>query len=270
MSAVLNSAIYAGTVAHRRVRPRAHVLCYQVFTLLIDLDELPHLDATVTGFAYNRPGLAAFYDRDHGPGEDSPLRPWVEARLREAGIERAGGPIRLMCYPRLLGYVFNPLSVYFCYRPDGLLAAILYEVSNTFGQRHTYVIPVSDPHAPDIRQSCPKAFYVSPFIPMDMTYEFCVRPPTQDLAVSIVENDQDGVLLTASFHAQRRELHGRNLVWTWLRFPLLTLKVIGGTHWEALRLWMKGIPLVHRPHAPTEAVSIVLSPADKASARPAT
>ena len=260
-SATFESAIYAGTVMHRRTRPRRHRLAYQVFSFLIDLDELPALDRTVTGFGYNRFNLIAFHDRDHGPGDGAPLKLWVEDNLRRAGIELNGGPVRLMCYPRVLGYVFNPLSVYFCYRraPDGTLAlaALLYEVSNTFKQRHTYLIAVSEIEHGIVRQSCSKKLYVSPFIAMDMTYNFRVRPPTDALAVAIQEADDQGTLLFASFSGRRRALTSSATLRSFFAFPLLTLKVIGGIHWEALKLWLKGVPLVHRPSPPTEPVSIV-------------
>ena len=252
------SCIYSGTVMHRRTRPKQHTLSYDVTSFLLDLDELPALDEAIAGFTYNRPGLFSFYDRDHGPGTGEKLRPWVEGHLAKAGIQLNGGAIRLLCYPRTLGYVFNPISVYFCYSEGGDLAAILYEVTNTFHERHGYLIPV-DAAADDglITHSCAKELYVSPFIGMDMTYNFRVRPPGEAFALAIQETDKDGTLLHASFSGRRRELTSRASVLSFLRFPLLTLKVIGGIHWEALKLWLKGVPLVHHPRPPDEPVSII-------------
>jgi len=236
----LQSAIYEGTVVHERVRPKRHRLRYSVFTLLLDLDELKDLDCRFTLFRYNRPAPLAFYDKDHGPTTGEPLRPWVERRLRDAGLEADGGPIRLLCYPRIFGYVFNPLSVYFCYRRDGELAAILYEVCNTFKERHTYVIPVDDPNRTVIRQNCAKELYVSPFIGMDADYHFRIVPPGDGVNVVIRQEDAEGLLLAASFQGRRIELGHWRLARTLLRFPLLTVKVMAGIHWEALKLWLKG------------------------------
>jgi DUF1365 family protein len=200
------------------------------------------------------------------------LRSWIESHLADAGIDLAGGPIRLMCYPRVLGYVFNPLSVYFCYRreADGAetLAAICYEVTNTFKQRHSYLIPVKAVENGQVQQSCAKTLYVSPFVEMDMTYHFRVKPPGAELCIAIQETDRDGLLLTASFAGRRRPLSAVNLLRAFLAFPLLTLKVIGGIHWEALKLWVKGVPLVHRPAPPAHPVSIIPGTVD--SVPPAT
>ena len=252
------SCIYNGTVMHRRTRPRVHKLSYNVTSFLLDLDELPRLDREVKGFAYNRFSLFSFHDRDHGPGTGAPLRPWVDEQLARAGINLNGGPIRLLCYPRTLGYVFNPISIYFCYRSDRELAAILYEVTNTFRERHGYLIPVEPGTDGEIiRQACAKELYVSPFIDMDMVYNFQIRPPDENFAVGIQETDKDGTLLYASFSGRREALTSRSSLLSFLRFPLLTLKVIGGIHWEALKLWLKGVPLVHHPEPPTEPVSIV-------------
>jgi len=257
----LVSALYAGTVMHRRLRPRAHKLSYNVFSLVVDLDELPILDRTVAGFGHNRFNLFCFYDRDYGAGADQPLRLWIEGHLAEAGIDLGGGPIRLMCYPRVLGYVFNPLSVYFCYRREAdrseNLVAICYEVTNTFKQRHSYLIPVHTIENGQVQQSCAKRLYVSPFVEMDMTYHFRVKPPGEELCVAIQETDPDGLLLLASFSGRRTPLATVNLVRAFLAFPLLTLKVIGGIHWEALKLWVKGVPLVRRPAPPVNPVSII-------------
>ena len=232
------------------------MLRYRVFSLLLDLDELPELDRRLRLFAHNRRGVYSFHDRDHGAGDGSPLRPWMEAALAEAGIDIAGGPIRLLCYPRLFGYAFNPLSVWFCHAPDETLKAILYEVRNTFGEKHGYLIPVSGA-AGIVRQRCEKALHVSPFIDMRQTYNFRVLPPGERIAVAIREDDPEGTLLYASFTGERRPLTDRSLASTLIRYPLLTYKVIGGIHWEALKLWLKGIPLTDRPAPPSKDVSIV-------------
>lgn len=253
-----DGALYHGAVIHRRLRPRGHVLRYQVFSLLADLDALPHLARTIPLFSYNRFNLFSFHDKDHGPGDGSPLRPWVVAQLAAAGIDLGGGTVSCLCYPRILGYTFNPLTVYFCRYPDGRLAATLYEVSNTFGQRHTYVIPVGDPEARPVRQSCPKRFYVSPFLGVEGRYDFIVTPPDAQVAVVIHESDAEGRVLEASFVGRRGPLTGWSLARAFVRYPLMTVKVIAGIHWEAFRLWRKQTPLHRRPpQPPASPVTIV-------------
>lgn len=244
----LQSAIYRGSVVHERVRPKRHRLSYAVFSLLLDLDELPELDRRLPLFGHNRWAPLSFHDRDHGPTTGEPLRPWVEARLHEAGLVADGGPIRLLCYPRVFGYVFNPLSVYFCYRRDGSLAAILYEVCNTHRERHTYVIPVEPSARGVVRQSCGKLLYVSPFNAMEANYLFRVIPPAEAVSVVIRQEDAEGLLLAASFRGRRRAMTGRGLARALAAYPLLTLKVTAAIHWEALRLWLKGLPVF--PHSP--------------------
>ena len=242
------SALYRGTVVHERRRPKRHRLRYRVFSLLLDLDALPDVDSSLKLFAYNRWAPLSFHDADHGPTTGGPLRPWVEARLAEAGLTPDGGPIRLLCYPRVFGYVFNPLSVYFCYRQNGALEAILYEVCNTFRERHTYVIPVENAGKPVIRQSCAKALYVSPFIGMDTRYHFRILPPGKGVNIVIRQEGADGLLLAASFRGERMALTDGHLLRCLAAFPLLTLKIIGAIHWEALRLWLKGLRVF--PHVP--------------------
>ncbi len=246
----LQSSIYRGPVVHERLRPKRHRLRYRVFSLLLDLDELEELDRKFRLFGYNRWALLAFHDGDHGPTTGDALRPWVEDRLKEAGLAPDGGPIRLLCYPRILGYVFNPLSVFFCYRRDGRLAAILYEVCNTYRERHTYVIPVQDSERNVIRQSCGKALYVSPFIGMDSQYHFRIVPPDEEVKIVIRQEDSDGLLLAASFRGARAPLNEGALARCLARFPFLTMKVVAGIHWEALLMWLKGYPYFsHDPAA---------------------
>ena len=247
----VQSAIYRGTVVHERRRPKRHRLRYRVFSLLLDLDELPDLDHRLRLFAHNRWGPLAFLDRDHGSTTGESLRPWAEARMKEAGLTPDGGPIRLLCYPRIFGYVFNPLSVYFCYRRDGALAAILYEVCNTFQERHTYVIPVERNDRAVIRQRCGKSLYVSPFIAMDTQYHFRIVPPADGVNIVIRQEDADGLLLAASFRGDRMPMTDLSLLRCLAGFPFLTLKIIAAIHWEALLLWLKGIQVV--PHDPAAA-----------------
>ena len=256
------SALYAGKVMHQRMRPRKHRLSYRIFQMLFDLDEIDALDARLKLFSRNRFNLFSFFDADHGNGGGTPLKAYVADLLAASGIETDGGPVRLLCMPRILGYVFNPLSVYFCYRRDASLAAILYEVNNTFGQRHSYLIPVetSAPGAP-IEQRCGKDFYVSPFIAMDLDYRFRVVAPQDGVSVHITASDAEGPLIFAAFSGSRRPFRDAELARALVIYPLLTLKVVAGIHWEALLLWIKGTRLQPRPAPPREPVTHVATQA---------
>lgn len=250
------SALYVGQVTHRRLRPRKHSLRYRTYALLLDLDELDALDRDLCFFSHNAFNLFSFFDRDHGAGGAVPLREQIEGLAQACGVRLAGGRIRLLAMPRILGYAFNPLSVYFCHGADGALAALLYEVNNTFGERHAYFIPVAAAGGV-VRQSCAKRLYVSPFVPMEATYEFTLTPPAQDLSIVIVERDANGVLLIAAQRQRRRELSDAALFRLFFSHPLLTLKVIVGIHFEALRLWAKGVRVEPRPSRPRESVTLV-------------
>ena len=264
MSAPLASALYEGAVMHQRLRPRLHRLRYRIFQMLIDLDEAPRLDLRL--FSHNRFNLLSFHDSDHGAGDGRPLRPYVEGRLAEAGIDLDRGAIRLLCMPRVLGHAFNPLSLYFCHRPDGALAAIMYEVSNTFGQRHSYLIPVEAGPGPTVRQVCEKLFHVSPFMDMEMSYAFDIRPPGEALFVGVRTSDAQGQMLLATFAAARKPLSDLAILKAFLGHPLLGLKVLAAIHWEALKLWLKGVRLRPQPPAPAEAVTLVRKPPGRMAA----
>lgn len=262
MTDLQHSALFEGLVVHQRVRPRRHRLAYRVFALLLDLEEIPQLDSESPLFGHNRRAVVSFWNRDHGDGTGGDLRPWVEAKLVEAGLQPDGGAIRMLCYPRIFGYAFNPLTVYFCYRRDGAPTAILYEVRNTFRERHTYVIPVDVTGKPVIRQRCEKAFYVSPFLPMACTYRFRILPPGESVAIAIRQEDADGLLLSASFNGQRKPLNTAMLAGALSRYPAMIFKVAAGIHWEALRLWLKRLPVYrHRPAAKQIGTSIIQSAA---------
>ncbi|MBE7219440.1 MAG: DUF1365 family protein [Caulobacteraceae bacterium] len=245
-----------GEVRHRRRRPRVHALRYRIFMLLLDLDELPALDRRLRLFSLDRFNLFGLRPRDHGDGSATPLRAQVERRLAQAGVGFDGGPVRLLCLPRVLGYVFNPLSLYFCHRRDGALAAIVYEVSSTFGERHSYVIPAGDLSGALVRQRADKRLHVSPFLDMDLSYAFRVAPPGERLGVIVDTCDRDGVILHASFHGERRPLTDATLIRAFCTHPLLTLKVTLGIHWEALKLIAKGLRLRGGPPAPPEGASL--------------
>jgi DUF1365 family protein len=255
---MLSSALYDTTIQHRRVRPRKHKLKYGAFYLLLDLDELDHMHRHLRWFSYNGFNIFSFYDRDHGPGSNEALRPWVEKNLADAGIDLEGGNIQVLCLPRILGYVFNPISVYYCYHTSGELMAVLYQVSNTFGQRHSYLVTVDEPADNGVmKHSCRKCFYVSPFIENSGHYDFSIKRPNKEVYLHIRQGDEDGPLLDAWINGTRRPITDMSLLSRLGRYPLLTLKVIGGIHWEALQLWLKGVGLVTRPEPPLEPVTIV-------------
>lgn len=242
------SGLYDGAVTHQRLAPRRHRLRYRLFQLLLDLDELPALDRRLRLFGHNRAALFSLHDRDHLAGDGRPLRGQVEAMLRAAGIEAAGGPIRLLCMPRVLGYVFNPLSIFYCHCQSGELTAVVLEVNNTFGERHCYLVEARG--AEVVRQSCAKAFFVSPFLGLDMTYDFRLAAPGERAATAILGRGADGApIISAAFCGARRDLDDRELGRAFRRHPLLTLKVVAAIHWEAAKLLAKGLRL-HRHPAP--------------------
>lgn len=251
------SCLYAGQVMHHRMKPSKHRFIYRVVSMLVDLEELPTLAQRLKFFSLNRFNLFSFHERDHGDGSDRPLIEQVRDTLRSKGLDLGKGRVELLCYPRLLGYVFNPLSVFYCYDEQDRLAAILYEVSNTFNQKHNYLIPVDDANADQIRQSCNKDFYVSPFISMATRYHFRLQPPRDRVAVCIRQTDAEGPVLHATFTGTRRALSDAALLKTFFRYPLMTLKVIVGIHWEALCIWRKKVPLQPRPTPPTERTTLV-------------
>ena len=270
-----HSAIYGGQVMHQRLRPLRHRLQYRMFTLLLDLDELPALDARLRWFSVGRFNLFSFRPSDHGDGtaKDVPaLRAHVDTRLALAGLP-IGGAIRLLAMPRLFGYAFNPLSVWFCHAPEGPLRAIVYEVNNTFGERHSYLIEVDEAQreAAVVTQRSGKQLYVSPFLGMALEYRFRIEPPREKLSIGVsVHDGGDGVergergeggdgsaVLNARLDASRATLTDGALLRLLVTHPLLTLKVVVGIHWEALRLWLKGARLHDRPAAPDRPMTII-------------
>ena len=245
------AALYVGEVMHARLKPVGHRFSYRVMSLLIDLDRLAEANRQSPLFGVNRAGLYSFHEADHGRRDGSSLRAYTQHCATEHGIDLTGGRVLLLCYPRLLGYTFNPLSVYFCYRAGGELALLIYEVRNTFGETHPYVLPVKPGEISDagVRQQQDKLFYVSPFVEMAMRYHFRIRPPAERVQLRILETDRHGPLLAATFNGRHRALSTRELLRAFLALPLVTMKIMAAIHWEALRLWLKGIRPVPRQRA---------------------
>lgn len=249
MSDALASGLYVGEVMHRRLRPRAHRLRYRMFSLLLDIDEAETLGRRLRLFATRGFSLFGFRGADHLDGSATPLRTQVEARMARAGLAWDGGAVRVLTMPRVLGFVFNPVSVWFIHARAGSLVAVLYEVNNTFGERHEYLLPVpaQDTGKRAIRQTTAKAFHVSPFMAMDMTYDFRLGTPGERLAIGITGSDPSGPLIAAVHTARRRELTDAALARVFVTHPLLTLKVVGGILWEAAKLWAKRVPVHDHP-----------------------
>jgi DUF1365 family protein len=245
------SGLYTGVVSHTRVKPRRHKLAYKVFMLLIDLDELA--DLKLKTLSVGRFNLFGFDPQRFGDGSGRPLKAQVEATLADAGIAH-GGPIRMLAMPQILGRAFNPLTVYFCHAPNRTLSAILYEVNNTFGERHSYLIPA--PNAALIKQGCAKGFYVSPFMDMDLSYAFRILRPEDRVLVAVDTCDAEGLILAASFSGERRPLTDAELVKAWLTHPWMTLGVVAAIHFEALKIWLKGEKVRVRPPKPARAVTV--------------
>ncbi|GAA0554256.1 hypothetical protein FHS83_001720 [Rhizomicrobium palustre] len=234
----MTPALYAGTVMHRRYKQRHHAFRYRVFWGLFDLDEMGAQGLRL--FSYNRPNLFSLYDRDHGDGSDTPLRRQVDVLLARHGLDLRDGKVFLLAMPRTLGYSFNPLSLYFCHDAGSALKAVIYQVHNTFGGRHHYV-QMLDHAAPQIRFSCAKNFYVSPFLEMDLAYRFRLTLPGERVAVAIQASEAGRAVLDAALTAERRPFTDWALFKLALSIPAVTLKVIAAIHWEAVRLRIKGI-----------------------------
>jgi len=240
------SCLYVGAVSHRRLRPKPHRLRYRLFQLYLDLDEAESVGRAHRLFGFNRPALFSFRETDHLAGDDRPLRTQVAALLAGAGIE-GGGAIRVLCLPRVLGFVFNPISIFLCHRPDGSVSAVIYEVNNTFGDRHAYVLPAEVGPDSVITQAADKALHVSPFMGMDHSYRFRLPYPDEVFSFGIQLLGKDGPWLAAGFSGARRSLTDSAILATWLAHPLITFMVVAGIHIEAVKLWAKGLKYYSNP-----------------------
>ena len=241
----LSSCIYSGLTTHKRYKPKKHFFSYKTFSLLIDLTEIEDLDKKIKFFSYNKFNILSFYNIDHGKRDGSSLNRWAKKLLSRAKINITGGKIKLLCFPRFFGYVFNPLSVFYCYDKNSKLKAVLYEVKNTFNEQHTYIFR-NNLSSNIMMHKCKKKFYVSPFISMKTFYNFRLSKPKNTISILIKQSDVSGLLLIAHQAGKRIKLNSYNLFIQFLKHPLMSFKIIAAIHFEAFRLWTKGIKLVKR------------------------
>ena len=241
----METCIYKGIVTHRRFKPKRHFFSYKTFSILFDIDELKKLEKKILIFSLNKFNIFSFYNKDHGDRDGADLKNWVQKNLKKFNINFKVSKIKLLCFPRILGYVFNPLSIFYCYDENLRLKAILYEVKNTFNEQHTYVFPV-EKDAKIITQTCNKKFYVSPFIEMATSYNFRLAEPKETLSIFIKQTDSKGMLLSACQIGKKEKISTKQLLTNFLKHPMMTIKIIIAKHIEALRLWRKGVKLVKR------------------------
>ena len=260
--------LLTGHVMHARLRPRRHRFTYPVFYVRCDLDRLESLDSG--WFGVDRWRALSLFRRDHGPRDGSDLAAWMRKQLAAAGIGEADGKIWLQAFPRMFGYAFNPVSFWFCHDRDGRLRALLAEVRNTFGARHSYLLGAKDnaPITGDTPLICKKVLHVSPFCRVEGSYTFRVRENVGSAlaSVSIDYHDADGLLIRTALAGRLTPLTRASAVAALIRQPLLTVGVVAGIHWQALRLALKLVPFYGKDPAPVRFADASPDPESAAAA----
>ena len=255
MGKKIGNALYVGEVRHARYRPKKHRFSYRVFSAFLNIDDIDEGTLGLKLFSVNRFNLFSIRRRDHGAKDGSALRPFIEGLLNEANIAKPDS-IHILCYPRMLGFAFNPLTVYYCLAGDDV-TAMVYEVRNTFGDDHIYVVPLAgQSHETLVLHERDKLMHVSPFIGMQARYHFSAAKPDDALRLVIRETEDKAPLLVASFFGHRRPLSDAGLLHAFFTHPLMTVKVLVAIHYEAAKLFLKGVPFIKRPDPPQRRHSI--------------
>jgi uncharacterized protein len=242
----MSPGIYHGTLRHRRFSPRRHEFTYSLFMVLLDIDDIPSLMRRSSFTSYNRFNWAAFCDRDHIGDPQQPLRDRIAEDALRNGVTLSPGPVYLLTHLRYLGYCFNPISFYFC--GDSIVAA---EVHSTFGERRTYWLSPQDRDtgSSSTHYTCPKTMHVSPFMKMDLEYDFALTSPEERFTAHIATLEHGACIFDATLSLERQDWTAANLARALVRQPLMTGKVMAAIHWEALRLYFKGVPVQPHPGA---------------------
>ena len=245
--ALTDAALYHGKVVHKRFTPVRHQLSYRVFSMLLPLKHIDEVCGRTRFLSHNRFNLVSFHDRDHGLRDGSSVVDFVTHTMRAGGVDPDACDLLVLCYPRILGYCFNPLTTYYAVTKTGDITAMLYEVSNTFGEHTHYLVTGGTTRNGTLEQGCRKAFHVSPFNEADGEYGFRVTTPGETICVGVSLRREGKAILNAYFNGFRTRLTSRTLLSAVARQPLMTWKIIAGIHFEALRLWMKGLKLRRKP-----------------------
>jgi hypothetical protein len=228
---------------HRRLAPKPHAFRHAIFMCYLDLDELEQLARRPGLFGHNHRAVYAFRDADHLQPDMQPTKQKLLAYLHTQGIDAdPAGRVMLLTLPRILGYIFNPISVYYCFRPDGSPLAAVAEVGNTFGEMKLFLLPAQDDAELPFHRRVAKNYYVSPFSTLELQFDFALPVPHRRLRLRIDDYDGDERVLASAVIGRRVPWSNLRLAWFALKYPLLTLKVIALIHWHALRLWLKRVP----------------------------
>jgi len=255
----LRSSLYECSVMHHRLAPKEHRFRHPVFMFFLDLDEIDRLSETLTLFSRNRFNAYSFYDRDHLAVAGQTTKHTILAWLKHEGVDvERSDRVFLLTFPRVFGYIFNPVSFYFCMRESGEPLCAVAEVGNTFGEYKRFLVPRTEDGSSHLfTLSTPKEFYVSPFFDLDIRFEFRLRMPGERLAIHV--NDHDGTrrVLETSLTGRKRLLTNSCLAWFIVLYPLMTLKVILLIHWHACLLFLKRIPYIKKAARPEQQVDVI-------------